>query len=83
MHAWPRGTRPLMHQPSFLPEYPIHGLLVHAMGRLTAQHGPKMPIAERGVLLNQLPERFDPRLVYGHRTSTTHCGAMQPGPSDD
>jgi len=65
-----------------LPQHPIHGLLVHAMGRLATQHGPQMPIAERGVLLNQLPERLDPRRVHGHRTSTTCWGAMQPGPPD-
>jgi len=71
-----------MHQPLLLPEYPIHGLLVHAMGRLATQYGPQMPIAKRGMLLNQLPERLDPRRVYGHRTSMTRWGAMQPAPSN-
>lgn len=68
-YAGARRTRPLMDQPPLLLEHSIHRLFIDAACRLAPQQGPQMPIAERGILLNQLPERLDPRGGHGHGAS--------------
>jgi hypothetical protein len=34
MFSRPRGTRPLMDQPPFLPQHAIHRFIIHAAGHL-------------------------------------------------